>query len=354
MRWRGWEHVPLEIADPCSPDTAVQTVNAITPIIVSASRSTDIPAFYGDWFMARLRAGYVKWKSPFGGSPVYVSFGKTRLFAFWSKNPEPFIRHLDTLDRLDYGYYFLYTLNDYTVEGLEPSVPPVEERIRTFIRLSERIGKGRVVWRFDPLILSETLTVPVLLARIKSIGDRISPYCERMVFSIVDIGKYAKVKRNLVLQGFSDVREFSDEEVEEFCTGLAMLNRQWGLLLSICGGRRDLSQYGIGPGQCISYDLMTKQFGKDLALMDFLQPGGTGQQTPGVRALPPDPLRRLKDPGQRNLCNCIVSKDIGQYSTCMHLCTYCYANSSPSRVKVNNQRYGEGALCNIFHDSITG
>src|SRR5512136_774048 len=112
MRWKGWEKVPLRIADPAEP-SRIRTVKAIAPLIVSASRSTDIPAFYGDWFMARLGAGYVQWKSPFGGSPLYVSFEKTRVFVFWSKNPAAFIPHTDRLDRMGYGYYFLFTLNDY-------------------------------------------------------------------------------------------------------------------------------------------------------------------------------------------------------------------------------------------------
>jgi hypothetical protein len=351
MRWKGWEHLPLETDDPDSVSGTTR-VDAIAPLVVSASRSTDIPAFYGDWFMARLHAGYVKWKSPFGGTPVYVSFKKTRLFVFWSKNPAPFLPHLDTLDRMGYGCYFLFTLNDYDAEGLEPQVPPVEERIRTFIRLSGCIGKGRIVWRFDPLVLSDQITVPDLLEKVRSIGDRISLYTRRLVFSFIDIAKYRKVRRNLQGQGFASVREFTDSERAEFCEGLAVLNQRWGLEISACGEHGDLSPYGIAKGQCISYSLITEEFSNDTALMNFLRPEGqqglTGSVDPSVFA------RRLKDPGQRNACSCIVSKDIGQYSTCMHLCAYCYANTSPTGVTANYQRYGDDAKRGIFHDSITG
>nr|WP_320161503.1 DUF1848 domain-containing protein [uncultured Methanoregula sp.] len=351
MRWKGWEHHPLEIAGP-GPAPGTITVDAIAPLIVSASRSTDIPAFYGNWFMARLKAGYVKWKSPFGGSPVYVSFAKTRLFVFWSKNPAPFLPHLETLDRMGCGYYFLYTLNDYDAEGLEPRVPPVDERIETFIRLSRRIGKGRVVWRFDPLVLSEQITVGDLLEKIRFIGDRIAPYTRRLVFSFVDIAKYRKVRRNLQGQGFTGVREFTENERVEFCEGLAELNQRWGLEISACGEKGDLSLYGIAKGQCISYSLITEEFPADGALMSFLRPEGqqalTGTVDPSVFA------RRLKDPGQRNACSCIVSKDIGQYSTCMHLCAYCYANTSVTAAAANYERYCDDARQGIFHDSITG
>jgi hypothetical protein len=326
-------------------------VDAIAPLIVSASRSTDIPAFYGDWFMKRLMAGYVRWNSPFGGNPVYVSFAKTRVFAFWSKNPAPFLPHLDTLDRCGYRYYFLFTLNDYDTERLEPNVPPTDNRIDTFIRLSHRIGKGRVVWRFDPLVLSDGITVDDLLEKIRTIGDQIAPFTERLVFSFVDIEKYAKVRRNLQAGGYAGAREFTDEEVSEFCTGLTALNRQWGLNLSACAEHRDLSVCGIGKGQCISYDLLAKEFSDDEALMEFLSPHG--QQEIAGSGAATDPSLRIRDPGQRNTCRCIVSKDIGQYSTCMHLCAYCYANASPASVRRNYTRYSEEKDRGSFHDAIT-
>lgn len=153
-----------------------ETVATQMPIIVSASRSTDVPAFYADWFMERLREGYVKWFNPFNGVPLYVSFKKSRLIVFWSKNPKPMLEHLDELDRICPNYYFQYTLNDYFKEGIEPRVPEVDERVTTFLSLSNRIGRDRVVWRFDPLMLTDRLGVPELLAKIERLGDRIAPH----------------------------------------------------------------------------------------------------------------------------------------------------------------------------------
>lgn len=350
MKWKGWEKVPLIVTDPADPPET-RIMEAIAPVIVSASRSTDIPAFYGDWFMARLATGFVRWKSPFGGKPVCISFEKARVFVFWSKNPAPFFPHLDMLDRLGYGYYFLFTLNDYDAERLEPGVPPVSERIETFIRLSRRIGKGRVVWRFDPLVLSDRITIQDLLEKIRCIGDLIAPFTRRMVFSFVDIAKYGKVRRNLQAAGVSGAREFTDSDVDEFCSGLASLNKRWGLSITACAEGRDLSRFGIGRGQCISYDILTQEFGNDRDLMDFLQPAD--QQTLGGMPVAADPSRRLKDPGQRNTCRCVVSKDIGQYSTCMHLCSYCYANTSPQSARRNYSRYEADREQGIFHDTIT-
>ena len=350
MKWKGWERVPIRVPDPAG-ESATESVEVIAPVIISASRSTDIPAFYGDWFMDRLKAGYVRWKSPFKGSPVYVSFAKARVFVFWSKNPAPFLPCLDTLDSKGYRYYFLFTLNNYDTEQLEPNVPAVDDRIDTFIRLSRRIGKGRVVWRFDPLVLSDRITVEDLLEKVRYVGDQIAPFTKRLVFSFVDIEKYAKVRRNLKDGGCASAREFTIEEVAEFCTVLTALNRQWGLSVSACAERRDLSGYGISRGQCISYDLLAKEFSDDDALMDFLSP--KGQQTLTGSGTTMDPSRLLKDPGQRSTCRCIVSKDIGQYSTCMHLCAYCYANTSPASVRRNYARYCEERDRGIFHDAIT-
>jgi hypothetical protein len=350
MKWKGWDHVPLDIPAPDGGGGRI-TVDAITPLIISASRSTDIPAFYGDWFRERLKVGYVQWKSPFGGKPVYVSFAKARVFVFWSKNPAPFLPVLDELDHAGYGYYFLVTLNDYDAEGLEPDVPPIGERIETFIRLSRRIGKGRVVWRFDPLVLSERITVQDLLEKIRLIGNRIAPYTERLVFGFVEIAKYAKVCRNLRAGGFDGVREFTEDEVHEFCAGLAALNKRWGLVISACAERRDLTAFGISRGQCISCELLEKEFKNDPVIREFLHPGG--QQELGDSGNSSDSSVRLRDPGQRNTCRCIVSKDIGQYSTCPHLCVYCYANTSPAAASRNYSRYCTDRDRGVFHDAIT-
>ncbi|MBQ1730853.1 MAG: DUF1848 family protein, partial [Bacteroidales bacterium] len=119
-------------------------VDAQFPVIVSASRSTDIPAFYSDWFFHRLKVGYSAWTNPFNGVKSYVAYGDTRFIVFWSKNPEPLLKHLDYLQERNIGCYIQYTLNDYVAEGLERGVPPLEKRIETFRQLVEKLGKGRV------------------------------------------------------------------------------------------------------------------------------------------------------------------------------------------------------------------
>jgi len=349
MRFKGWTRTELALEDPTQP-AGRRTVTAIAPVIVSASRSTDIPAFYGDWLVRRLAEGYVRWESPFGGRPVYVSFAKTRVFAFWSKNPAPFLRHFTSIEKQGFGSFFLMTLNDYQKEGLEPGVPPLEERIGTFIRLSQKTGPGRITWRYDPLLLSDTITVDDLLGRIRRIGDRIHPYTRRLVFSFIDIARYTKVRRNLAAAGYGSVREFSNSEAEVFAAGLASLNERWGLSLSACGERRDLTRFGIAPGQCIGYELLRDEFPDDPVLQKFLHL--PQQELPGNKIGDQALLRYFKDPGQRSACGCVVSKDIGQYSTCPHGCLYCYANSSVSCAERNYDRYLREAERGIFHETI--
>lgn len=320
-----------------------ERVAAQMPVIISASRATDVPAFYSGWFMERLRAGYVKWYNPFNGVPLYVSFAKARLFVFWSKNPAPMLAKLpeldespiDILEREGRNYYFQFTMNDYDAEQIEPHVPPLENRIRTFIELSKRIShhaRERLVWRFDPLILTDALTPKILLERIRRIGDQIAPYTSRLVFSFVDINAYAKVAKNLKRGGIS-AREFAREEMLEVAEGLAAMTKEWNMSVGTCGELADLP--GIEHNRCIDDRLIVKCFPHDVELMKFI----------GAKCVPGDSLfgqpdtwtlnAYKKDKGQRETCGCIQSKDIGEYNTCPHLCHYCYANANNAEALAN-------------------
>ena len=220
------------------------TVDAQAPIIISASRSTDIPTFYSDWFISRWEAGYIKWTNPFNGQPLYVSFKNTRLVVFWTKNPRPMFKHLDYLDKNIPNYYFQFSLNDYDKEKYEAKVPSVESRIKTFKELSQRLGKKRVVWRYDPLILTKDIDVNELLRRVKNIGNQIHEFTEKLVFSFVDIDIYKKVENNLKKEEVPYI-EWTTENMEEFAKGISQINKDWGLQLGTCSEKIDLDKYGI-------------------------------------------------------------------------------------------------------------
>ena len=306
-----------------------EVVKAMAPIIISASRSTDIPAFYADWFLERLKAGYSVWVNPFNQERYRVLFNDTRMIVFWSKNPKPMLERLDEVESLGFKqYYFQFTLNDYVTEGLEPNVPPVAERIDTFRRLARRIGKERVIWRFDPLLLSGSLTVDVLLEKIASIGHELQGATEKLVFSFADIQAYRKVGKNL---SGTNCREFSSVEKMEFAKGLRDVVLSLGLEMATCAEDIDLSEYGIKHNKCVDDDLMVRLFHDDAKLMDFIDAEYDMIDGWTIR-------KSKKDKGQRKACGCIVSKDIGAYNTCPHLCRYCYANFSDTMVMRNWSR----------------
>jgi DNA repair photolyase len=303
-----------------------QLIESQAPVILSASRSTDIPAFYSDWFFQRLKEGYVKWKNPFNGVSLYVAFQNTRLIVFWSKNHKPLIKHLNYLDESNINYYFQFTLNDYDTEKFEPNVPNVQTRINTFIELAEKVGKEKVIWRFDPLILTEKIGVDELLRKVENVGNQLKNHTNKLVFSFADIKIYRKVQNNL-RSNYIPYQEFNERTMNEFATGLQQLNKSWRFELATCAEQIPLEKYGIVHNKCVDDDLMIKLFSHDKILMDFF----------GVKITPPDMFnpngkiekkRNNKDSGQRQFCGCIVSKDIGEYNTCPHLCEYCYANAN--------------------------
>lgn len=312
-------------------------VSAQTPVIISASRATDIPAFYSDWLINRLEKGYTKWKNPFNGTYSYVSFQNTRLIVFWSKNPRPIIKHLKYLDDKNINYYFQYTLNHYDAEKLEPNVPSLQNRIDTFIELSEKIGKEKVIWRFDPLVLTEEIKVDDLLRKTEYIGNQLKNHTQKMVFSFADIQTYKKVQRNLIKNQVKCI-EFNKEQMNQFASGLCQLNMNWSFEIGTCAEETDLGQYGIIHNKCIDDDLIIREFNQDKILMDFL---GVKIQPPNIFNPYPayEKKRSNKDSGQRKLCGCIISKDIGEYDTCPHLCEYCYANASKEIASRNYAKY---------------
>ena len=316
----------------------VELVKAHTPIIISASRSTDIPAFYPDWFINRLKSGYCVWVNPFNQKRMYVSFQNTKAIIFWSKNPKPLFPYLKYLDECGLHYYFQFTLNDYDRERFEAKVPELKQRIETFQELSENIGKEKVIWRFDPLLLTDKIGVEELLQKVENIGNQLQDYTEKLVFSFADIEGYKKVKNNLKRLNIN-YRDFTQETMIKFASGLQELNKKWQLSLATCAEELDLTDYGVGHNRCIDGDLMKRIFAEDTDFVYYLSFG----KFPDKNTLFPvehhNQEWNSKDKGQREICGCMVSKDIGAYNTCPHNCVYCYANTSKENVVKNIKKY---------------
>lgn len=333
------------------------------PMIISASRSTDIPAFYADWFFHRLEKGYSSWINPFNGVRLYVSYEKTHFIVFWSKNPRPLLPHLHVLKERNIKCYIQYSLNDYEQEGLE-KVPPLASRIETFKLLVEQLGKGAVVWRFDPLILTDKITVDDLLRKVQNIGDQLKDYTEKLVFSYADISIYKKVKHNLKVSGIQ-YQEWGKGQMVEFAEKLSTMNleRGWNFQLATCGEEIDITKYNIIRNRCIDGDLIARLAWEDKELMEFMKVKIKDVPAPSLFGEPELPKGAIllpynhyfisthkKDPGQRPFCECMASKDIGEYNTCPHLCEYCYANTTKQLALQNWKRHQENKLS----DTITG
>lgn len=288
-----------------------EPIKAIAPVIVSASRATDIPAFYARQFFDNLERGYAIWTNPYNRQSYYVSFANTRFIVFWSKNPQPLLPYLPKLKERGIGFYVQFTLNDYEKEGLEPIVPNLTDRMDTFKQIVDRYGIGHAVWRFDPLILTDKIGIDELLDKIRNIGLQIKGHAEKLVFSFADIAGYKKVGANLRRAGVNYC-EWTESQMVEFAQKLSALNEtELHLRLSTCAETIDLAAYGIDHNRCIDPDLISRLSPDDEILQMWL-------------------LGATKDKGQRKACGCTISKDIGTYNSCPHGCLYCYANSSPS------------------------
>lgn len=242
------------------PETVIDTPQgrkkAVAPLVVSASRATDIPAFHAAWFMNRLRAGFCLWKNPFNAAQQqWISLEKCRAFVFWSKHPAPLLPHLPEIAARGHEFYVQYTLNDYEGTGLEPNLPPLQTRVETFRQLSELAGKKRVIWRFDPIILGGGLTVENTLSRLRRLAEELSPFTETLVFSFVDW--YRKTARELGRLNPA-FRPPTPAEMQEIARGMAEMNRHLPhpLKIAACAEPLDLRPFGIARSRCVDPALL--------------------------------------------------------------------------------------------------
>ena len=294
-----------------------EQVEALAPIIISASRSTDIPAFYAKWFFNRLAKGYCVWYNPFNRRKMYVSFERCKAIVFWTKNPKPILPYLHELDRRGIHYYFQFTLNDYMSEGFEPNVPSVTQRVETFRELSEMIGKERVIWRFDPLIMTPSVK------SYRKGQDNMIKETNWFTKEDVETAEMNAMQRQETVEGLVKLREI-------------WASTGWNVTLATCAEDIDLTVYGIEHNRCIDGDLMERVFGEDYELVYYLRTGQLPEPDLfGTFPALPDKRKELKDKGQRKACGCMISKDIGMYNTCSHFCVYCYANTSRECVQKN-------------------
>ena len=278
-------------------------------MIISASRRTDIPSYYSEWFFRRISEGTVMVRNPMNFhqvSNISISPDTVECIILWTKNPLPMLGRLDELDA--YTYYFQFTLTPYC-KNIEPNVPPKDEMVNAFTRLSEMIGKERVIWRYDPVLINDAYDFEYHVRAFGDLADRLCDHTEKVTVSFVD-ERYRGVRNNTGKLSLSAV---SDETKKELLSHFADTAHDHGLMIDACADKADLRELGIGRASCIDDRLISKLTGRC--------------------------LNAAKDKNQRAECGCVSSVDIGAYNTCGNGCLYCYANYNVNTVAANRKRH---------------
>jgi len=274
-------------------------------MIVSVSRRTDIPAHFSDWFFRRLRIGWACSSNPMNPKQVRVVSLRPQDvdgFVFWTKNPIPMLDRLPLL--APYPYYFQFTLTSYG-RDLEPGLPSKNDvLVPAFQQLARMLGPDRVIWRYDPIILTPTYTAAYHLRWFEALAKRLEGCTRKCVISFVDDYRHlAKTARALQFQPIEAA------QMQELAAALAAIAARHGMRMESCAEAIDLSACGIEHGRCIDAALLSRIAGR--------------------------PIEAMPDRNQRGACGCAASVDIGMYDSCLNGCRYCYANHSPAALQRN-------------------
>ena len=308
-----------------------QSIEADAPFIVSASRATDIPAFFSPWLMSRIHEGYCVRRNRHNDGLTYTSFENCKLIVFWTKNPIPLLPYLDQILQMGYKFYIHYTLNYYDFGGYEPNLPPLLDRVKAFEDISNKYGRHTVIWRYDPIFIGMNTDVRNLLTRIKQLGNTLSRSTNKLVFSFADLHRYPRVTERISRSGFL-CRELTAKERMQFVEGLALINNKHftrPLHLAACSEADDFRSFGVLKNRCIDPELIERIIPEEKAVLQSLGIGQTQLSLmPGLASPEPQKTLFIKDKSQRHECGCAPSKDIGEYNTCKHGCIYCYATKN--------------------------
>lgn len=269
-------------------------------MIINTGGRTDIVQYFTPWLLNRFRQGYVLSRNPMYPNQITKYLLKPSVVdcvLFCSKNYEPILPHLNHITD-NFNTYFFYTITAYG-KDIEPGVPHIDKSIDTLIKLEKQVGKQRIVWRYDPVLLTRHYTIQQHLITFEHMAARLYPHVDRCVFSFVDM--YKKLETNM-----SELIPFAQEDMDTLAMELGRIARKYRLPIQICASRKDYSKYGILKAGCVNLENIGKANG-----IEFRKLRHQGM--------------RPKNPG----CHCMISHDIGAYDTCPNGCHYCYANQTP-------------------------
>lgn len=279
-------------------------------MILNTGARTDTVQYFSGWLLRRFEEGYALARNPMFPHQVTryeLTPDKVDCVVFCSKNYAPILPRLHEItDR--FPAYFYYTITAYG-KDVEPGVPGIGESMATLIALSRQVGRQRVAWRYDPVLLTDVYTVERHLATFERMAQTLAPHIDRCIFSFVEL--YRKTQANM-----PEIRPFTHEQMDALAQGLGVIAARYGIHLQTCGTNGDYRRFGIHPSGCITLDIL----GRANGLV----------------------FRPLKHRGMRQGCHCIESRDIGAYDTCLNGCKYCYANQDPQRA-FENYRFHDPA-----------
>lgn len=288
-------------------------------MIISASRRTDIPAFYSRWFMDRIRAGFCQTVNPFNFNQKTIVSLKPQdvdAIVFWTRYPAPLFPFLQELEKMGFVFYFQFTVTPYD-KDLDSKAISLDKRIASFIRLSKLVGRDRVLWRYDPIVVGSYHSFLYHLDMFGTLAEMLSPYTKRVVVSFLDF--YKKTSRNLksLHEQFIEKPE-QEAGYNSFIKKLVDISKAFHLEINSCAETRELEIFGISKGRCIDSDLISRVSGKIINVH--------------------------RDVSQRKECGCAKSKDIGAYNTCLFGCRYCYAVNSHEAAQRNRKKINGPSL----------
>jgi len=288
--------------------------------IISVSRRTDIPAHYSDWFFNRLKDGFVhvrkninpSQKIPDDVKKISLKPEHVMCFVFWTKNPGPMLDRLDELK--DYHFYFQFTLTPYGPD-IEKNLPPKEELEDTFIKLSKKVGPDRIIWRYDPILLTDKIDINYHKKHFERLSEKFHGYTNRCVISFVDykqISPPSKKELNIKEIDSTD-KEMNHNVMREIAGEFQQINKKFNFEIQTCAEAIYLTEFGITDTKCIDDKVIGRILGEEIDIE--------------------------KDKSQREECGCVKSTDIGTYNTCAYGCLFCYATKQHAKALEYQQKH---------------
>ena len=272
-------------------------------MILNTGGRTDTVQYYTEWLLNRFSEGYVLSRNPLFPNKVTrykLTPENVDCVVFCSKNYKPILPRLHEITD-HFNTYFHYTITAYE-KDIEPGVPAIEESMETLIELSKQVGRQRIAWRYDPVLLTKKYTIQRHLETFERMAKVLFSYVDRCIFSFVEM--YKKLESNM-----PELIPLSEEDKDALAQGLGAIAKQYGISIQTCGTNGDFTKYGIHASGCMTLDVLGAANGIV--------------------------FKNLKHKGMRQGCHCIESRDIGAYDTCLNGCKYCYANKKPQKAREN-------------------